>query len=515
MWKLSIEDDQGHKTVVSLLRDEYSIGRSQENTVRLTERNISRRHAILRKNGGAWALEDRSSYNGCFVNGVRVAEPRALSNGDLVQLGDYRLEMVDDSAVVAAEGGAVAAPTAVGTLTGQPDRLVMVVGPTPGAEFALDQERIVIGRGEECDVAISHGSVSRVHAEIRQLGDGRFELIDRESANGVRVNGIELGRALLDARDVIELGDIVFKFIPAGEVYRPSSHELKRLGPLSQEPATAVPVVAPVASRAAWTPAVKIAGVAALVVLAVLVGVFAMSERRSGVQTAPGAATDDAVKILGVAKAALDRGEVEKAHTLAINGVPESSNARHAPDFLEIEARWADLMFAKADRETDRDKKRALLDQIATATSVDSARRKRAADMIAELTGAAAPTAEAPVEVAEAPKPSKAGARAPVAPSEPPARPATQAVAAKRPAAAAPAPEPAEAPAPPPKSATEKKSTSGSTVVTDQATSGDRARQIAAKDALKAKVAGGHASEQDRRLLRALCRQFSDPSCSN
>jgi pSer/pThr/pTyr-binding forkhead associated (FHA) protein len=511
MWKLSIEDDQGHKTVVSLLREEYSIGRSQENTVRLTERNISRRHAILRKNAATWALEDQSSYNGCFVNGARVSEPKALSNGDLVQLGDYRLEMVDDAAAaIAADGGAVSAPTAVGSLTGQPDRLVMVVGPTPGAEFALDQERIVIGRGEECDVAISHGSVSRVHAEIRQLGDGRFELLDRESANGVRVNGIELGRALLDARDVIELGDIVFKFIPAGEVYRPSSHELKRLGPLSQEPATAVPVVAPVALRAAWTPAVKIAGVAALVVLAVLIGVFAMGERRSsGVQTASGAAADDAVKILGVAKAALDRGEVEKAHTLAINGVPESSNARHAPDFLEIEARWADLIFAKADRETDREKKRALYDQVASATSVDSARRKQAADFIAGLGNEAAP-------VAELPHTAKPGQRAPVTPPEPPTRPASQPVAAKRQVVAAPAPEPApvEAPAPAPKPATQK-TTSGSTGVTEQATSGDRARQIAAKDALKAKVASGHASEQDRRLLRALCRQFSDPSCSN
>ncbi|MCC6666907.1 MAG: FHA domain-containing protein, partial [Polyangiaceae bacterium] len=51
MWKLSIEDDQANKTVVSLVRDEYSIGRGEENTVRLTERNISRRHAKLTRNG--------------------------------------------------------------------------------------------------------------------------------------------------------------------------------------------------------------------------------------------------------------------------------------------------------------------------------------------------------------------------------------------------------------------------------------------------------------------------------
>ena len=45
MWKLTIEDDQASKTVVHLVRDDYTIGRAEENTVRLTERNISRRHA--------------------------------------------------------------------------------------------------------------------------------------------------------------------------------------------------------------------------------------------------------------------------------------------------------------------------------------------------------------------------------------------------------------------------------------------------------------------------------------
>ena len=36
MWKLSIEDDQGQQTVVNLVRDEYSIGRAEANTIRLT-----------------------------------------------------------------------------------------------------------------------------------------------------------------------------------------------------------------------------------------------------------------------------------------------------------------------------------------------------------------------------------------------------------------------------------------------------------------------------------------------
>src|SRR4026207_1141416 len=107
MWKLSIEDDQGNKTVVNLVRDEYSLGRAEENTVRLTERNISRRHANLNKDGNRWVLTDLGSYNGCFINGVRVGDPQPLEHGDLLQVGDYRLPIGGSSPVV---GGGAPAP---------------------------------------------------------------------------------------------------------------------------------------------------------------------------------------------------------------------------------------------------------------------------------------------------------------------------------------------------------------------------------------------------------------------
>src|SRR3954463_10473659 len=96
MWKLTIEDDEGKRTPLSLGREEYSIGRGEENTVRLTERNISRKHAILKKNGSGWTVEDLNSYNGSFVNGTRIGGEHELAHADVLQLGDYRLELLDE-----------------------------------------------------------------------------------------------------------------------------------------------------------------------------------------------------------------------------------------------------------------------------------------------------------------------------------------------------------------------------------------------------------------------------------
>ncbi len=102
MNKLIIEDDEGKTTIVPLIRDEITIGRKEGNTIRLTERNVSRRHAKLLKNNGAVLLEDLGSYNGIKVNGSRVKDPVEVNEGDRIQIGDYILALKVDSQRAAA-----------------------------------------------------------------------------------------------------------------------------------------------------------------------------------------------------------------------------------------------------------------------------------------------------------------------------------------------------------------------------------------------------------------------------
>ena len=47
MHKLLIEDDEGKTVAVPLSREEITIGRMDGNTIRLTEQNVSRKHARL------------------------------------------------------------------------------------------------------------------------------------------------------------------------------------------------------------------------------------------------------------------------------------------------------------------------------------------------------------------------------------------------------------------------------------------------------------------------------------
>ncbi|HEX4478113.1 MAG TPA: FHA domain-containing protein [Polyangiaceae bacterium] len=424
MWKLSIEDDQSNQTVVELLRDEYSIGRDVTNTVRLTERNISRKHAMLRASGSDWVVKDLSSYNGCFVNGVRVPGEQPLKHGDLVQLGDYRLELLDEAIIKGdPESKTSTLPGRQSrTIRDLPNRLVMILGPAFGASFPLIDKRVIIGRGEDCDLPINDTSVSRVHAEIHQLEGGQYEIVDRDSSNGVRVNGVELKKALLETGDVIELGDVQLKLIAAGQPFHPQDPPPHAHRRHSLEPG--VGDGTPLGARGRTRTVVVVMAVGAIAVL----GVVAMTRRPQPMVVVAAPEENPAERSLSEASVLLAKGNIEGALQKS-QEIPEDSNLRESTVFKEIQTKWADSVFDQAAKEEDRTRKRALLDFIAKSPDVGSMQRKRAANEISDLDSNSVgidqlPTADTHQKAAEPPPSSGTasdvsgtGATAPSAPS--------------------------------------------------------------------------------------------------
>lgn len=82
----------------SIEKDELTIGRAEDNDVRLEDPYVSRRHAVIRRRQGTLVIEDAGSTSGLIVNGVPAAEPSQLRCGDRIQVGDVELELVGGSA---------------------------------------------------------------------------------------------------------------------------------------------------------------------------------------------------------------------------------------------------------------------------------------------------------------------------------------------------------------------------------------------------------------------------------
>lgn len=70
------------------------IGRSPDADLVIADDFVSSTHAKIVPDEGGFAIEDLGSTNGTLLNGQPVTRPLALGKGDVIELGQNRLEVV-------------------------------------------------------------------------------------------------------------------------------------------------------------------------------------------------------------------------------------------------------------------------------------------------------------------------------------------------------------------------------------------------------------------------------------
>jgi len=364
MYKLVISDDEGHTTVVPLLRDEVTIGREKGNTIRLTERNVSRLHARILKRNGSYIVEDLGSYNGVTVNGARIEAKAELAAGDQLGIGDYDLAFQSD---VVATANTLPSPK---PRSQPPPRLVVLGEPAAGAEFTLNKPALRIGRDERLDIWINHKSISHEHAEV-QVSDAKVTVFDLDSANGMRVNGVSAKRAVLETGDILQLGEVRFRFLPAEGAHSlvPLPGELPAAAPSSsssRKPVVAISIIglllvagagavlttlrSPPGSAASESAAVPIAPPAATEGPASIVTTTPTEAPKDG--DSASASVDEPQeweRELVRARRALARERFDRAYVIA-EELPADSVLRETPEFGEIRYRYVQSHINEGER---------------------------------------------------------------------------------------------------------------------------------------------------------------------
>jgi LCP family protein required for cell wall assembly len=91
--KLKVDGQQA--VSIQLGEAPFGIGRDRSNGLVLQDNKVSRQHAELLLRDGTVFVRDRGSSNGTAVNGERLGRgsERALSKGDVIEIGPYRLEL--------------------------------------------------------------------------------------------------------------------------------------------------------------------------------------------------------------------------------------------------------------------------------------------------------------------------------------------------------------------------------------------------------------------------------------
>ncbi|MCG3174213.1 MAG: hypothetical protein GMKNLPBB_02441 [Myxococcota bacterium] len=242
----------GRETVADLYfapeKDLITIGRHDFADIRIDDADISRRHAVLQKEGKSYIIKDVAAKNGLHFKNQRIKE-KSLLLGDEIDLGSYTLvfrgEQIEKHAVKDEYGFVVdeapvrkavkdrvnvraktsrAADRNSSTKTVTDDQrqaiqntlrqkrqahLEVLENGVVKSKIYLQNNCFVFGKGEDANFQVGGLFSPKVAATIEYGLDG-FTL--RGSPKTVVVNGVNLDRKLLQEGDLLKILGREFRF---------------------------------------------------------------------------------------------------------------------------------------------------------------------------------------------------------------------------------------------------------------------------------------------------------------
>ncbi|MDH6578510.1 ATP-binding cassette domain-containing protein [Kitasatospora sp. MAP5-34] len=259
-----VADINGQRRVLEPERS-YTLGRDPNSDFRFEDARVSWRHATISFNGTGWQLEDHGSTNGTYAGAGRTLHLPLLP-GTTVNLGNAengpRLTFTAPAPTPAVPAQQAAhqpaepawheaatsrspapAPAPAHAPPAWPAHLQSPAQPQPQASWGpaaasvppqqgvpgppaggranptmirnltAAMRVIRIGRALDNDIVVSDLQVSRHHAELRQLPDGRYEIADLGSHNGIFLNGQPVQRQLVGQYDRLTVGHSTFQLV--------------------------------------------------------------------------------------------------------------------------------------------------------------------------------------------------------------------------------------------------------------------------------------------------------------
>ena len=223
-------------------KDTLTIGRADDNHIKIDNMTVSGHHAKLVRENGDFVLVDLNSLNGTFVNGQKISK-WILKNNDQITIGKHTVVFQDElakkrpkftstSEMKAPEGtmmldartqqqlleeAAAKKPSeqvvkTVGTVT-------FLSGGEGQSDIELTKRVTVLGKGKEADIKIKGFFLSKVSAVISRRPAGYF--ISHSEGRAIpKVNGQTIkGQVKLKDGDMIEVRGTKMHFYlkPTGE----------------------------------------------------------------------------------------------------------------------------------------------------------------------------------------------------------------------------------------------------------------------------------------------------------
>ena len=232
MPKLTLLIGRKAMQVYDLEKETIVIGREDDADVVIDNPSVSRKHAQISKQGGAWVVQDLGSSNGTFLHGQKITAPQPVKEGDEIGFGKFSVvfgKAVGD-AVEQATAHPAPKPTATDSAGGTMQikshevkellkdserkrraHLQWESGGRKGTHYLSDVPAALFGTDELCDVKVPAGPKhdlliikTQDGFEARNLG-GMF--------SSMKVGGKTTKSAVLKDGDVIQMGGLIVNYV--------------------------------------------------------------------------------------------------------------------------------------------------------------------------------------------------------------------------------------------------------------------------------------------------------------
>ena len=195
-----------NKQRITLPAGSYRFGRSAQCEYVLRRNNVGDHQFTVSFANGQWGVTDGGSDYRTWYNNryLEPGETSVLQAGDVIGLntdGDADTQeitfRVEEITSVQGDGMAPKKEQTTDAVLRETD--------------IRRKRRVLIGRGDDCDIKLVNDRVSRHHCEILYK-DGHYELHDLGSTNGTYVDGVRVTRTVLRNGAVINVPAQVFAF---------------------------------------------------------------------------------------------------------------------------------------------------------------------------------------------------------------------------------------------------------------------------------------------------------------
>jgi FHA domain len=207
---------------VQLTKDRTTLGRRPYNDIVIDNLAVSGEHAVLQMTANEVYLEDLNSTNGTYVNG-KAAKKQSLQNGDVVEVGKYKIKFVNEAAEQGFEKTMMVRPSVAAALAAS-HQAPMARPPAAAPESVLGSLsrasiKVLSGAASGREVPLTKvvttiGKPGVAVAAITKRNHG-FVVHHVEGAGNPTLNGAPIGvdPVSLKNGDLIELAGTQMQFI--------------------------------------------------------------------------------------------------------------------------------------------------------------------------------------------------------------------------------------------------------------------------------------------------------------